>query len=69
MIFRNFGCSVYIFAELLILVSLVTRHLVAYSEALRSAMALIASLNLFKAALTGVLRSSTSFFDTTPMGE
>ncbi|KAF8882127.1 P-loop containing nucleoside triphosphate hydrolase protein [Infundibulicybe gibba] len=29
---------------------------------------LIASLNLFKAALSSVLRSPTSFFDTTPMG-
>ncbi|RDB26371.1 Oligomycin resistance ATP-dependent permease YOR1 [Hypsizygus marmoreus] len=29
---------------------------------------LIASLNLFKAALLSVLRSPTSFFDTTPMG-
>ncbi|KAF8235236.1 multidrug resistance-associated ABC transporter [Tricholoma matsutake] len=29
---------------------------------------LIASLNLFRAALSGVLRSPTSFFDTTPMG-
>ncbi|KAF9466028.1 multidrug resistance-associated ABC transporter [Collybia nuda] len=29
---------------------------------------LIASFNLFKAALSGVLRSPTSFFDTTPMG-
>ncbi|KAF5370935.1 hypothetical protein D9615_009781 [Tricholomella constricta] len=29
---------------------------------------LIASLNLFKAALTSVLRSPTSFFDTTPIG-
>ncbi|PPR03716.1 hypothetical protein CVT24_007391 [Panaeolus cyanescens] len=29
---------------------------------------LIASLNLFKAALNGVLRSPTAFFDTTPMG-
>jgi ATP-binding cassette, subfamily C (CFTR/MRP), member 1 len=29
---------------------------------------LVASLNLFKAALGGVLRSPVSFFDTTPMG-
>ncbi|KAF8154551.1 multidrug resistance-associated ABC transporter [Crassisporium funariophilum] len=29
---------------------------------------LIASLNLYKAALSGVLSSPTSFFDTTPMG-
>ncbi|KAG5645383.1 hypothetical protein DXG03_006336 [Asterophora parasitica] len=29
---------------------------------------LIASLNLFKAALTSVLRSPTAFFDTTPVG-
>ncbi|KAG6847482.1 hypothetical protein H0H93_007846, partial [Arthromyces matolae] len=29
---------------------------------------LMASLNLFKAALTSVLRSPTSFFDTTPVG-
>jgi ABC-type multidrug transport system fused ATPase/permease subunit len=29
---------------------------------------LVASLNLFKAALDGVLRSPVSFFDTTPMG-
>lgn len=28
----------------------------------------MASLNLFKAALSGVLASPTSFFDTTPMG-
>jgi len=29
---------------------------------------LVASLNMFKAALGGVLRSPASFFDTTPMG-
>ncbi|KAF9042985.1 multidrug resistance-associated ABC transporter [Panaeolus papilionaceus] len=29
---------------------------------------LVASLNLFKAALNGVLKSPTAFFDTTPMG-
>jgi ATP-binding cassette, subfamily C (CFTR/MRP), member 1 len=29
---------------------------------------LAASLSMFKAALTGVLRSPVSFFDTTPMG-
>ena len=33
-----------------------------------SVMSLYASLNLFKAALNSVLRSSTSFFDTTPLG-
>lgn len=32
------------------------------------AMCLIASLRVFKAALSGVLRSPTAFFDTTPMG-
>lgn len=31
-------------------------------------MTLAAGLRLFKAALNGVLRSPTSFFDTTPMG-
>jgi ATP-binding cassette subfamily C (CFTR/MRP) protein 1 len=38
------------------------------SSALHSIASLIASLNLFKAALKAVLRSPTSFFDTTPMG-
>lgn len=33
-----------------------------------SLSSLIASFNLFRAALSGVLRSPTSFFDTTPMG-
>ena len=33
-----------------------------------SYIGLIASLNLFKSALSGVLASPTSFFDTTPMG-
>ena len=33
-----------------------------------SMIGLRASLDLFKAALSGVLRSPTSFFDTTPMG-
>ena len=33
-----------------------------------SVMSLFASLNLFKAALNAVLRSPTSFFDTTPLG-
>ncbi|KAF9466027.1 multidrug resistance-associated ABC transporter [Collybia nuda] len=33
-----------------------------------SAMGLVAGINLFNAALVGVLRSPTSFFDTTPMG-
>lgn len=31
-------------------------------------MSLFASLNLFRTALTAVLRSPVSFFDTTPMG-
>jgi hypothetical protein len=33
-----------------------------------SSIGLFASLKLFKAALSGVLRSPVSFFDTTPMG-
>ena len=33
-----------------------------------SSIGLFASLNLFKTALSGVLRSPVSFFDTTPMG-
>ena len=35
---------------------------------LPSFIGLIASLNLFKAGLSGVLGSPISFFDTTPMG-
>ena len=35
---------------------------------LPSFVGLIASLKLFKAALSGVLKSPISFFDTTPMG-
>ena len=33
-----------------------------------SVMSLFASLDLFKTALNAVLRSPTSFFDTTPLG-
>ena len=33
-----------------------------------SVMSLFASLNLFKTALNAILRSPTSFFDTTPLG-
>jgi len=32
-------------------------------------MCLNASLNMFKAALNGVLKPPVAFFDTTPMGE
>ena len=34
-----------------------------------SVVALYSGLRIFKAALSGVLRSPISFFDTTPMGE
>jgi hypothetical protein len=34
-----------------------------------SLASLVASLNMFKAALQGVLRSPVAFFDTTPMGK
>ena len=35
---------------------------------LPSFIGLVATLNIFNAALSGVLRSPVSFFDTTPMG-
>jgi ATP-binding cassette, subfamily C (CFTR/MRP), member 1 len=42
-----------------------TSFFVSFSFSLAT---LVASLGLFKAALNGVLRSSTSFFDATPLG-
>jgi ATP-binding cassette subfamily C (CFTR/MRP) protein 1 len=38
------------------------------ADGLYSLSSLVASLTLFRAALSGVLRSPASFFDTTPMG-